>query len=84
MGVGAVVLGGFDDLEVVVGVGSYGGKMGDAEDLAAVAESAHFLADGVGGFAADVGVYFVEDEEGDVVLGGKNGFDGEHDAGDFS
>ena len=81
---GAVVLGGFDDLEVVVGVGGYRGEVSDAEDLAAIAESAHFFADGVGGFAADVGVHFVKDEEGDVVLGGEDGFEGEHDAGDFS
>ena len=81
---GAVVFGGFDDLEVMVGVGGYGGEVSDAEDLAAVAEDSHFLADGVGSFAADVGVHFVEDEEGDVVLGCEDGFDGEHDAGDFA
>ena len=77
-------MGGFGHLKVVVGVGGHGGKVGDAEDLSAVGEVAHFLANGVGGFAADVGVHFVEDEEGDVVLGCEDGFEGEHDAGDFS
>ena len=77
-------MGGFGDLEVVVGVGGYGGKVSDAKDLAEVAESTHFLANGVGDFAADVGVHFVEDEEGDVVLGCEDGFEGEHDASDFA
>ena len=80
----AVVLGGFEDLEVVVGGGGYGSEVSDAKDLATVSEAAHFLADGVGGFAADIGVHFVKNKEGDVVLGCENGFEGEHDAGDFS
>ena len=80
----AVVLGGFDDLEVVVGGGGYGGEVSDAKDLPTVAKAAHFFADGVGGFAADVGVHFVKDKKGDVVLVREDGFEGEHDAGDFS
>ena len=81
---GAVVLGGFNNLEVVVGGGGYGGEVSDAKDLTAVAEAAHFFADGMGGFAADVGVHFVKDKKGDVVLVREDGFEGEHDAGDFS
>ena len=80
----AVVFGGFEDLEVVVGGGGYGGEVSDAKDLAAFAKAPHLFADGVGGFAADVGVHFVEDKQGDVVLGCEDGFEGEHDTGDFS
>lgn len=84
LGVSAVVLGGFDDLKVVVGGGGYRGEVSDAKDLPAVAEAAHFFADGVGGFAADVGVHFVKDKKEDMVLVREDGFEGEHDAGDFS
>ena len=44
--------------------------MADAKDLVGGGEGAHFGADGVSDFATDIGIDFVEDEEGDGVLGG--------------
>jgi len=58
--------------------------MGDAEDLVGTAECGHAGADGVGDLAADIGVDFVEDEQGDAVLCGEGAFDSEHHAGDFT
>ena len=48
--------------------------MGDAEDLMPFAERLHLRADGVGDFAADIGVDFVEDEQRDGVLRGERDF----------
>ncbi len=56
----------------------------DAEHLMAFAKGTHFRGDGVGDFAADVGVDFIEHEQRNSVLRGERGFDGEHDAGDFA
>ena len=58
--------------------------MSDAEDLSVLPEPAHLAADGIGRFAADVGVHLIEDEHGNVVLGGEHGFQCQHDAGDFA
>ena len=58
--------------------------MGDAEDLAALAEFPHFLADFRGDLTADIGINLVKDEDRHVVLIGQGAFQGEHDAGDFA
>ena len=58
--------------------------MSDTKDLVRVAELLHFCADFRADLAADIRVNFVKDEDGDAVLSGEGGFEGEHDAGDFS
>lgn len=60
------------------------GQVRDAQDLASRGNLVHFFADGVGGLAADVRVDFVEDEHGNFVLGGEDGFEGEHHARHFA
>ena len=60
------------------------GQMGDGDDLSAAGGFGELAADGVGGFAADVGVDFVEDEQGDAVGLCEDDLDGEHDARDFA
>ena len=59
-------------------------EVGDGEDLALLGDGAHFCADGVSDFAADVGVNLVEHEQRDGVLRGERGFHGEHDARNFA
>ena len=44
----------------------------------------HFVADGVGGFAADVGIDFIENEDGHFILGGEHGLEGQHHARHFA
>jgi hypothetical protein len=58
--------------------------VGDAKHLALVGDLPHALADGVGGFAADIGIDFIENQNGNGVLGGKNGLEREHYAGEFA
>ena len=48
--------------------GGDGGQMGDAKHLSLPAQPPHFLADGLGGFAAHIGVHFVKDQDRDGVL----------------
>ena len=81
---GAAVLDLFEDDEVGGGGGGDGREVGDAQDLVLPGNRAHFVADGGGGFAADVGIDFVEDEDGDFVFGGEDGLEGEHDSGHFA
>lgn len=83
-GVRALAVEFLGDDEVVGGLCGDLGEMADAEHLAIASEFLHFCADGMGDFAADIGVDFVEHEESDGVLRGEGGFDGEHDAGDFA
>ena len=75
---------GFFDGEVAVGEGGDLGEVGDAEDLVDAGEGAELFADDGAHAAADVGVDFVEDEDGDAVGLGEDGFEGEHDAGEFA
>ena len=83
-GEGAVFLLLFVDAEVVVGLGCDLGEVGDADDLAAGAESVQLLADEGGGGAADVGVDLVEDDGGGVIFFGEGGLDGEEEAGELA
>ncbi len=48
-------------------------EVGDAQDLMGAGDLLHLIADGVRGLAADVGVHFIEDEDGDAVFGGEDG-----------
>ena len=61
-----------------------GSEVRDAEDLALVGNLPHAFANGMGGFAADVGVALVEDQNGDGILGGKYGLQSQHHAGNFA
>lgn len=61
-----------------------GGQVGDGDDLASPGGFGELASDGMGGFAADVGVDFVEYEKRDSVGLGEDHLDGEHDAGDFA
>ncbi|MEY5010483.1 MAG: hypothetical protein RLZZ253_1622 [Verrucomicrobiota bacterium] len=70
--------------ELFGGEGRDLGEVADAEDLMSGRDLPHFGANGLSDFATDVGIDFVENEEGDGVLGGERGFDGEHDPGDFA
>src|SRR2546428_143285 len=54
-------------------------QMGDAEYLARAAELRELAADGLRDGAADAGIDLVEDEGGAVLLGGREGLQGEHD-----
>lgn len=55
-------------------------EVGNAEDLSGLSERCQFFADDASDFAADVGVDFIEYEDGNEIVGGKNRFEGEHDA----
>ena len=55
-------------------------KVRDGDDLMRPADLSQLVADGVGDFAADVGVDFVKDEQGNPVVARQYGFDGEHNA----
>ncbi len=72
------------DDELRGGGGGHLREMRDAEDLVGGAEAPHLCADGMGDFAADVGVDFVEHQQRDAVLRGQRAFDGEHDARNFA
>ncbi len=80
-GFGTAVVDVLADEVMGVGVGGDGGEVGDAEELMIAGDVPHFLSDDVGGFAADVGIDFIEDEHRDFILGGEDGLEGEHDAG---
>ena len=66
------------------GVSGNGCQVRDAEDLMFSSDVPHLEANGIGGFAADVGVHFIEDEHGDFVHVGEDGLEREHDAGEFA
>ena len=55
--------------------GGDGGEVGDAEYLPLVGDLPHALANGVGGFATDIGVNFIENQNGDGILGGQHGLE---------
>src|SRR5215472_11037981 len=55
------------------------GQVGDAKNLTAARNLAHPFTDRVGGFAADVGIYFVKDQHGHLVFLSEDGFEREHD-----
>ena len=74
----------FGDDVVRRGAGGDRREMRDTNDLSVLPEPAHLVADGIGRFAADVGVHLIEDEHGNVVLGGEHGFQCQHDASDFA
>lgn len=81
---GAAVFDLLGDDEVAGGGRGDGGEVGDAKNLMLPGDAAHFVADGDGGFAADIGINFVENQDRDLVLGGEDGFEGEHHAGHLS
>lgn len=83
-GFGATVVDVLADEVMGVGVGGDGGEVGDAEELMIAGDVPHLLTDDMGGFAADVGIDFIEDEHGDFILGGEDCLEGEHDAGEFA
>lgn len=83
-GNGATVAQAFGNEVVVAGKGRHLGEVGDGDDLVVFAQFTHFEADGAGDFAAHVGVDFIEDEQGGIVLTGKSAFEREHDAGHFA
>jgi hypothetical protein len=66
------------------GAGGDGGQVRDTQDLALLADLAHLFTHGVGGFAADVRVHFIKDEDRHFVLDGEDGFEGQHHAGHFA
>ena len=74
----AAVLDLFEDDEMGRGGGGDGREVGDAEHLMLPGDLAHFVADGVGGFAADVGIDLIEDQHGHLVFAGEDGLEGEH------
>ena len=85
-GLGGVVVAVFFDAVVRVGVGGDLWQVGDAQYLPVLAEGVQQAANGVGDFAADAGVDFVEDDgrrwrRGFVEAGD---FDGEADAREFA
>lgn len=84
VGGGAVVAELFVSEEMGMSSGGDGSEVGDAEDLALEGNLAHFFANGMGSFAADIGVDLIEDQDEDIILSGENGFEGEHDAGEFA
>src|SRR5689334_4709659 len=55
-------------------------QMRDAEHLAVFRNLPHFFADGIRGFATNVGIDFIEDKDGNLIFGGEDGFDGQHDS----
>ena len=81
---------GFADGEVAVGEGGDLREVGDAQDLVDGGQVAEFFADDGAHASADVGVDFVEDQDVDAVgpppaaAFGEDGFEGQHDAGEFS
>jgi hypothetical protein len=83
-GFGAALVDVLGDEVMGVGVGGDGGEVGDAEELMIAGDVAHLLSDHLGGFAADIGIDFIEDEDGHLILGGEDGLEGEHDAGEFA
>lgn len=58
--------------------------MRNTENLLPRSQIAHFASDACGGFSADIGVNFIEDEQADFILIGQRAFEGEHDPGDFT
>ncbi len=84
LGDGAVAFQQFGDDVMGVGGGGHLGKVGDAEDLAFGGDLLHFFADGIRGLAADIGIDFIEDEDGNLIGGGEDGLEGEHHAGHFA
>lgn len=84
VGGGAVVAELFIREEMGMSSGGDGSEVGDAEDLSLEGDLTHFFADGMGGFAADIGVDLIEDQDEDIILSGEDGFEGEHDAGEFA
>ena len=66
------------------GGGGYLGEVRNAEDLTLRADLAHFFADRSGGFATDVGIDFIEDQDRDGILSGENRLEREHDACEFA
>ena len=85
-GLGGVVVAVFFDAVVRVGVGGDLWQVGDAQHLPALPEGVQQAADGIGDFATDAGVDFVEDDgrrrgRGFVQAGD---FDGEADAREFA
>ena len=59
-------------------------QVGDTEDLMIFANSLQFTGDCGGYSSADIGIDFIKDEYGDFIRITKDGFDGQHDAGDFA
>lgn len=83
-GFGAAGLDFLADDEVGGGVGGDGCEVGDAQHLMVAGDAAHLGADGMGGLAADIGIDLIEHEDGDLILGGEDGLEGEHDAGELA
>ena len=59
-------------------------QVGDAEHLHTAAHAAHELSHAAGHGAAHAGVDLVENDGGQVAAPGHEGFEGEHEAGDFT
>src|SRR5260370_9769204 len=57
--------------------------MRDRKHLVILAQRLHLSADGVGDFAADIGINFVKNQQSDKVLLSQRGLNGQHDARDF-
>ena len=68
------------DAQVVGGEGRDHGQVGDADDLAVPGQPPETLADRLGDRAADAGIYFVENQKVNAVLGFQRALQGQHDA----
>ncbi len=80
----AVVLGALADNQMVLPEDGDLRQVGDADDLVAAGDFLQLDADNAASSTADVGVDFVEDKDGNGVVFGEYGFDGEHDTCDFT
>ena len=69
-----------------MGVGGRGDlrQMRDAQDLPFRRNLFHLFTDGIGGFPADIGIHLVENEHGNLVLGGQNRLERQHHARHFA
>lgn len=84
VGFGTATLNLLADHIVRGGVGGNRREVGDAQDLMVARDATHLLADGMRGLAADVGVDFIEDQDGHLVLGRQDGLERKHDAGELA
>ena len=83
-GVGPVVTYLLGHAEVAAAVHGNLGKVSDTEYLVLSGHAGKLFADGVPHLPAHVRIDFVEHEDGNPVMGGQHGLDGEHHAGDFA